>query len=313
MTEIHVSQAAPATSRPIPARRRSGLARRDTRTAMLFLLPSLIGFVAFLLVPMVASAGLSFTNWQVIAPPRFIGLANYVKLFTDDPVFYTVLGNTLFFTAEYLVLNIIVSIGLAVWIASLRIGQRWFRVVFFMPAFTPAIAASVVWALIFTPGGLVDFTLKSLSLVFPNFLLDPRLAMQAVVIVSIWSHVGYNTVLFNAALDLVPKNYLEAARIDGASAWHRFWYIRLPLISPTVFFGTVMTAITSLQVFDQIYVMTRGGPGSATATLGFAIYQQGFQNYQMGYASSIAWVMFVMIMALTGLQFWLQRKWVHYD
>ncbi|MDB5726708.1 MAG: transporter substrate-binding protein, partial [Novosphingobium sp.] len=140
-----------------------------------------------------------------------------------------------------------------------------------------------------------------------------KLAMQAVIIVSLWAGVGYNTVLFNAALDMVPASYMEAARIDGASAWDRFWKIRLPLISPTLFFGTVMTAITSLQVFDQIYVMTRGGPGSATATLGYSIFQKGFQNFQMGYASSIAWVMFAMIMALTAFQFWLQRKWVHYD
>jgi multiple sugar transport system permease protein len=137
--------------------------------------------------------------------------------------------------------------------------------------------------------------------------------MQAVIIVTLWSSVGYNMVLFNAALDLVPQSYLDAAKIDGANAWDRFWRIRLPLISPTVFFGTVMTAITSLQVFDQIYVMTKGGPGSSTVTLGFSIYQSGFSNYQMGYASSLAWVMFMMIMALTALQFWLQRKWVHYD
>jgi multiple sugar transport system permease protein len=111
----------------------------------------------------------------------------------------------------------------------------------------------------------------------------------------------------------VPKHYLEAATIDGANAWQRFWRIRLPLISPTIFFGTVMTAITSLQIFDEIFAMTRGGPGSATATLGFAIYQKGFTNFQMGYASALAWVMFVMIMALTILQFHMQRKWVHYD
>ena len=223
------------------------------------------------------------------------------------------LGNTLFFTIEYLVLNIVISLTLAVWISSLKRGQQWFRVIFFIPTFTPTIAVSVVWLLIFTPGGVMDYVFQSLSLNFPNLLLDGNLAMQAVIIVTLWASVGYNMVLFNAALDMVPQSYLEAAKIDGASAWDRFWKIRLPLISPTIFFGTVMTAITSLQVFDQIYVITRGGPGSSTATLGFAIYTNGFQNYQMGYASSLAWVMFVMIMALTGFQFWLQRKWVHYD
>ena len=295
------------------ARGRNRLDAREGRTAFYFLLPSLIGVILFLVVPIIASVVLSFTNWKLLGKPEFVGLANYIRLFAADPQFWPVLRNTLFFTAEYLVLNIIISLGLAVWISSLKVGQRWFRVVFFLPTFTPGIAVAIVWMLIFAPDGFFDFVMGSLSIHIPNLLTDQTLAMQAVVVVSLWAGVGYNTVLFNAALDMVPANYLEAARIDGASAWDRFWKIRLPLISPTLFFGTVMTAITSLQVFDQIYVMTRGGPGNATATLGYAIYQRGFQNFQMGYASAIAWVMFALIMALTALQFWLQRKWVHYD
>ena len=294
------------------ARGRNRLDAREGRTAFYFLLPSLIGVILFLVVPIIASVVLSFTNWKLLGKPEFVGLANYIRLFAADPQFWPVLRNTLFFTAEYLVLNIIISLGLAVWISSLKVGQRWFRVVFFLPTFTPGIAVAIVWMLIFAPDGFFDFVMGSLSIHIPNLLTDQTLAMQAVVVVSLWAGVGYNTVLFNAALDMVPANYLEAARIDGASAWDRFWKIRLPLISPTLFFGTVMTAITSLQVFDQIYVMTRGGPGNATATLGYAIYQRGFQNFQMGYASAIAWVMFALIMALTALQFWLQRKWVHY-
>ena len=248
----------------------------------------------FMALPILASLALSFTNWQLISTPSFVGLQNYIKLFTVDPAFYTILRNTLFFAVEYLAVNIIVSLLLAVWISSLKRGKAIFRVIFFLPTFTPTIAASVVWLLIFTPDGLADTVIRSLGLGLPNFLLNPTWAMQAVVIVTLWANVGYNVVMFNAALDLVPKHYLEAATIDGANAWQRFWRIRLPLISPTVFFATVMTAITSLQVFDEIFAMTRGGPGSATATLGFAIYQKGFTNFQMGYASALAWVMFVM-------------------
>ena len=296
-----------------PRRSAGGFHAGEGRTAFLFLLPSLLGVTLFLVVPIMASLVLSFTNWKLLGAPAFIGFSNYVRLFTADPQFWPVLRNTLFFTVEYLVLNIVISLGLAVWISGLKIGQRWFRVIFFLPTFTPGIAVAIVWMLIFAPDGLFDSVMASLAIHMPSMLTDQRLAMQAVVIVSLWANVGYNTVLFNAALDMVPPNYLEAARIDGATAWDRFWKIRLPLISPTLFFGTVMTAITSLQVFDQIYVMTRGGPGNATATLGFAIYQKGFQNFQMGYASTIAWVMFAIIMGLTGLQFWLQRKWVHYD
>lgn len=287
--------------------RPSRLRRREARTAMIFLLPSFLGFVIFLAIPIGWSALMSFTDWSLLKAPKFIGLRNFTRLFTLDPSFWGVLGNTLLFTLEYLVVNLVVSMLLAVWISSLKRGQRWLRVVFFVPTFTPAIGVSMVWLLILSPGGLTD------SFGLPNLLLNADYAMQAIVLVTLWANVGYNLVLFNASLDLVPQSYLEAARIDGANAWQRFWGIRLQLISPTIFFATVMTAITSLQVFDQIYVMTRGGPGSATATLGFAIYTNGFQNYQMGYASALAWVMFLIIMALTGLQFWLQRKWVHYD
>lgn len=291
----------------------SRLDRREGRAALFFLLPGFIGMVLFLVIPIFASVVLSFTNWKLLGTPQFVGFSNYVRLFTADPQFWPALRNTLFFTVEYLVLNIVISLGLAVWISSLKLGQRWFRVIFFLPTFTPTIAVAIVWMLIFIPGGFFDYLTGSLSIHMPNMLTDQTLAMQAVVIVSLWAGVGYNTVLFNAALDMVPQSYLEAARIDGASAWDRFWKIRLPLISPTLFFGTVMTAITSLQVFDQIYVMTKGGPGNATSTLGYAIFQRGFQNFQMGYASTIAWVMFALIMTLTAVQFWLQRKWVHYD
>ncbi|MFS2179437.1 carbohydrate ABC transporter permease [Rhizobium pisi] len=295
---------------PVQSRR---FLKPETRTAMVFLLPSFLGFLIFMALPIVASLALSFTSWQLISTPSFVGFQNYVRLFTVDPAFYTILRNTLFFAVEYLALNIIVSLTLAVWISSIKHGKAIFRVIFFLPTFTPTIAASVVWLLIFTPDGLADTIIRALGLGLPNFLLNPSWAMQAIVLVTLWANVGYNVVMFNAALDLVPKHYLEAATIDGANAWQRFWRIRLPLISPTIFFATVMTAITSLQVFDEIYAMTRGGPGSATATLGFAIYQKGFANFQMGYASALAWVMFVMIMALTVLQFRMQRKWVHYD
>jgi multiple sugar transport system permease protein len=297
----------------VPRTRRRRAFRAEGRAAFWFLLPSLLGFLAFLLFPLVASLALSFTNWQLLNPPKFLGLANYIRLFTVDPSFWRALLNTVFYTAEYLVLNIVLAVGMAVWISSLRWGKRFFRLIFFLPTFTPMIGASLVWVLIFTPGGLMDWVVQSLGLPIPNLLVDPAWAMQAIVIVSLWSGFGYNLLLFGAALESIPQTYLDAAQIDGATAWQRFWRIKLPLISPTLFFGTVMTAITALQVFDQVYSMTRGGPGVATATLGFFIYQNGFSTYRMGYASSIAWVMFVIIMALTAFQFRMQRKWVHYD
>ncbi len=304
---VTVAAAAPA----IRAGRRKR--RGDLGTASLFLLPSLLGLTAFLLIPLLVSLLLSFSNWTVMGETRFVGLANYTRLLTTDPIFWKVLGVTVLYTAEYLTLNVVLSLTVAVWICSLSWGRQLFRLVFFLPTFTPLVGLALVWLLMLTPGGIVDWSLASLGLAVPNFITDPAYALQVVVAVSLWSHFGYNMLLFGAALEAIPSTYLDAAAIDGAGAWQQFWRIKLPLISPSLFFGTVLTAITSLQTFDQVYALTRGGPGSATTTLGYAIYSQGFVNYRLGYSSSIAWVLFAMIMVLTGLQLRLQRRWVHYD
>ena len=287
--------------------------RSDLGTASLFLLPSLLGLTAFLLVPLVISLLLSFSNWTVMGEPRFVGLANYIRLLTVDPIFWKVFGVTALYTAEYLVLNIVLSLVMAVWICSLSWGRQLFRLVFFLPTFTPLVGIALVWLLMLTPGGVVDWGFAAIGMPMPNFITDPAYALQVIVAVSLWSHFGYNMLLFGAALESIPATYLDAAAIDGAGGWHQFWRIKLPLISPSLFFGTVLTAITSLQTFDQVYALTRGGPGSATTTLGYAIYSQGFVNYRLGYSSSIAWILFAVIMVLTALQLQLQERWVHYD
>ena len=294
-----------------PQRRRRR--RTDLRVAVAFLLPGLLGLTAFLILPLVASLLLSFSNWQVIGQTRFVGVANYVNLFTRDPIFWSVFRVTLLYTAEYLILNIVFSLGMALWIGTLSWGKQLFRLLFFLPTFTPLIGIALVWLLMLTPGGIVDGSFAALGLPIPNLITSPTYALQVVVIVSLWSHFGYNLLLFGAALESIPITYLDAAAIDGARPWQRFWRIKLPLISPSLFFGTVLTAISSLQIFDQVYALTRGGPGSATTTLGYAIYSQGFVTYRLGYASAIAWVLFAVIMALTALQLRLQRSWVHYD
>jgi multiple sugar transport system permease protein len=291
-----------------PRRRRS-----DLRAAIPFLLPGFLGLIIFLILPLVWSLALSFTNWQVIGQTRFLGLANYINLFTLDPIFWGVFRVTLLYTVEYLTLNIVISVGMAVWISSLSWGKQFFRLVFFLPTFTPLVGVALVWLLMLTPGGLVDASFAALGVPFPNLITSPVYALQVLVLVSLWSHFGYNMLLFGAALESIPGTYLDAAAIDGCNAWQRFWRIKLPLISPSLFFGTVLTAITSLQTFDQVYALTRGGPGSATTTLGYAIYSQGFVRYRLGYASAIAWVLFAVIMALTAMQLRLQRRWVHYD
>jgi multiple sugar transport system permease protein len=293
-----------------PRRRRR---TRDLRVAAVFLLPSFVGLLVFLIGPLLASLLLSLTNWQVMGTTRFVGLANYVRLLTIDPVFWQVLRVTVLYTVQYLALNLVIAVAMAAWIGSLGWGRTLFRLVFFLPTFMPLIGVAVVWQLMLTPGGVIDWMIAALHLGLPNLIATPGLALEALVAVSLWSHVGYNMLLFGAALEAIPASYLEAATIDGAGAWQRFWKIKLPLISPALFFGSVLTAITSLQTFDQVYALTHGGPGSATTTLGFAIYTNGFVAYRLGYASSIAWVLFAIIMMLTALQLRLQRRWVHYD
>jgi multiple sugar transport system permease protein len=294
-------------------RHRHRRSRRDSLSALGFLAPGLVGLMLFLVLPLIASLVLSFTNWKIMGRTGFIGLGNFVQALTVDPVFWQVLGNTILFTVEYLVLNIIISVGLAVALASLKWGKELFRLVFFLPTFAPLVGSSVVWLLIFTPGGFLDYVMGALHIPLPNMITDPAWAMQCVVIVSLWAGFGYNLLLFGAALESIPQQYLDAAAIDGTTAWQRFWRIKLPLISPSLFFGIVLTAITSLQVFDQVYALTRGGPGASTQTLGYKIYRDGFISYNFGYASSIAWILFVIIMVLTAVQLRLQRKWVHYD
>ena len=286
---------------------------RDLRTAVLFLLPSFLGLLIFLIVPLVASLLLSLTNWQVMGTTRFVGVANYIRLFTIDPVFWQVLRVTILYTVQYLAANLVIAVAMAAWIGSLRWGKTLFRLAFFLPTFTPLIGVAVVWQLMLTPGGIADFVFHTLHLPIPNLITTPGLALEALVAVSLWSHVGYNMLLFGAALESIPASYLEAAVIDGATRWQRFWKIKLPLISPALFFGSVLTAITSLQTFDQVYALTHGGPGSATTTLGYAIYTDGFVDYRLGYASAIAWVLFAIIMLLTALQLRLQQRWVHYE
>lgn len=300
----------PATAAYSAAGRRPG---REVWSAVWFLAPGFVGLLAFLILPLLASLSLSFTNWQIMGQTSFIGVRNFIFALGADPVFWQVVGNTILYTAEYLVLNIVISLGMAVCITNLKLGKQFFRLVFFLPTFVPLVGSSVVWVLIFTPGGFLDWVMASVGIPLPNLITDTRFAMQAVVLVSLWSGFGYNLLLFGAALESIPQQYIDAAAIDGASAWQRFWWIKLPLISPTLFFGIVLTAITSLQVFDQVYTLTRGGPGAATQTLGYKIYRDGFLSYHFGYASAIAWILFVIIMALTAVQLRLQRRWVHYD
>ena len=293
-----------------PSRRRG-----DRRAVLGFLAPNLSGFLVFTILPIGGSLVLAFFNWPLIGAPVFAGVDNFVRLVTRDTVFWSALGNTIVFTVGYVAINLVISLGLALWLGSRIRLKGMFRVIFFLPVVSPMIANAAVWRLLFTQDtGLFAQVYTGLTgAAAPNWLGDPDWAMTAVIAMSVWAGFGYNMLIFIAGVESIPVSLLEASRIDGAGWFRRTFSIVLPMLTPSIFFAVVMTVISSLQVFAQPYILTGGGPGTATTTLVYYLYQQGFQNYSMGYASSIAWALFLLIMALTALQFTSQRKWVHYQ
>ncbi len=288
--------------------------RGDGKAATGFMAPSMLGLLAFTAFPIVASLIIGFYNWPVIGTHTFIGLKNYQNLLTSKE-FHTAILNTFVFVLLYVPLNIVISLGLAVWIGSKGIRFRGlYRTIFFIPAVTPVVANAAIFSLILSPNGLIDSLMQTwFGVQAPNFLGSKTWAMPAVVMLSIWQGFGYNMLVFSAALDAVPASLTEAAAIDGAGSVARFFRIVLPLITPSIFFAVVLTLISSFQVFTQAYVLTGGGPGNATTTMVVYLYEQGFQFYKMGLASAVAWVLFIIILVITIFQFIGQKRWVHYD
>lgn len=297
-------------------RRRSrglSLARQEELIAYAFILPSLLGFAVFLVVPMFFSLGISFYDWELLTPPQFVGIKNFQTLVTDR-VFQHVVVNTVAYTLGLVPLNLVVSLGLAVWLNTRLRGLTFYRSAFFVPVVTVTVAVALIWRWMYEPRfGIIDTALRSVGLPAPLWLGDENWALPAIIIMSVWKGFGYNMVLFLAGLQGIPTAIYEAATIDGADGWQRFWRITLPLLSPMLFLAVVLTVISSFQVFDQAYVMTNGGPANATNTIVLYIYQNGFQYFRMGYASAIAWVLFGVIFVFTLLQMRLQGRWVQYE
>ncbi len=288
--------------------------RGEGRTAAGLLAPLLIGFSLFTVFPVLYSLVMSLYDWPVFGDRTFLGVGNYAAL-VQDRAFRTVLGNTALFVLVYVPANVAISLGLSLWLRTPGIrGRNLYRVLFFLPAVTPVVANAVVWQLLFQPGGVVASLWSSmLGSPAPNFLGEAGWARVIVVLMVLWQGIGYNTLILSAGLDAMPDEVLEAARIDGAGAVRRLRHIVLPLISPTVFFALVTTLIGAFQVFSEPFILTDGGPGDATESLVTLLFRTGFRQYAMGEASAIAWIVFVLIIAVTAVQFSVQRRWVHYD
>jgi multiple sugar transport system permease protein len=303
-------------ARPGAARRRglSPLRRQETIAGYLFLLPNIIGFLVFSSIPVLATFTISLMDWDLIRAPRFVGLDNYVKLLTDDAVFRKVLFNTGYYVIGTVPAGIVLSLLLALAMNANVKGIAFFRVIFFIPVISASVAVAVMWRWLYnTDFGLINLALTSIGLKGVPWLSSTAWAMPAVILMAIWKSLGYNMVIFLAGLQSIPVHLHEAAAIDGANSVQRFRHITLPLLAPTTFFVLVISVISSFQVFDLAFVLTKGGPGDATNTMVMYIYNQAFQFFHMGYAASIAWVLFGIIFAITLLQHQLQKRWVHYE
>ncbi len=296
-----------------PALRVGPRLRDDRRHALIFLGPSVLGLAVFTLFPTVMALVMSLFNWPVFGNRTFLGLGNYTSLL-GDPIFRQVVLNTCLFVVLYVPLNVVVSLGLAAWVSPKIKGRSAFRILFFIPVMAPIVANAMVWRLMYQPGGLLESVSQSVfGVATPSFLASSATAMLAIVAMSVWQGFGYNFLVFSTAIDQVPQEQLEAAAIDGAGGAQRFWYVTLPMITPSLFFATTLTLITSFQVFAQPFLLTSGGPGNATQTLVLFVYNQGWRFLHMGLAAAAGWVLFVIIMGITAIQFVGQKRWVHYD
>ncbi len=279
----------------------------------LYLLPTILGLILFSAGAVVASFLMSFTRWELVSAPEWIWLGNYASMLRSE-LFWEVFWNTLEFVILSVPLSVAGSLALALLVNSQLKGVTFFRTAYFLPVVSSMIAVALVWSWIFNPEyGLLNYFLRVLfGIQGPAWLYDTAWALPAMVVVTVWKSLGYSMIIFLAGLQGIPRHLYEAATVDGANAWRKFWHVTLPMLSPTTFFILVITLINAFQVFEQTYVLTKGGPANATLTLSYYIYQNAFQFFQMGHAAALSYVLFAIIFVVTLIQFRVQRRWVFY-
>ena len=295
---------------------RKRLRTHRTRIAIdgfFFVLPMVLGVLIFTYGPVLASIYGSLTRWDAINPPVFIGLYNYERLFNDHH-FVNAVRNTVNFTLGSVPLSMLVGLIMAMLVNQKLRGVSIYRAAFFIPVVTSVVAVGIVWEWMFSSYfGPINTVLGLLGIAGPDWLYDASWAMYAVIIVYAWQRAGYNMIVLLAGLQGIPVEMYEAAAIDGASPMQKLFRITLPLLTPSIFFLLIMSFIASFQVFGLIYVMTGGGPGTATAVYIYYLYQNAFQFFRMGYAQAMAWLLFAGIGVITYAQWKLQKRWVHYQ
>lgn len=289
------------------------LRQKEERSFYLFILPWLIGLVLFTGGPVIYSFFISLTNWTGIQTREWVGLDNYINLLTVDPLFWTVMKNTFVYGISSVILGTILSLAVAILMNQKVPGIGIFRTLYYLPAVTSGIASAIMFAWLFNPrSGLINFLLSVVGLEGPTWFSSTAWAMPGLIIVSLWG-IGPNMIILLAGLQGIPDQLYEAARIDGANHLQEFVHITVPMLSPVLFYVAVITLIGSFQIFENVLVMTNGGPGTATRVIVFDLYQNAFVNSRMGYASAQAWILCVVIMILTWLMFRFSKTRVHYD
>ena len=273
----------------------------------IFILPALAGTLIFIVIPVICSFGLSFTKWNLLNPIKFVGFENYRLLF-QEPLFFKILLNTIVFAISTSLFGVIFPLILACILNSKIRGSEFYKTAYFLPFITPMIVIGIVWQWIFDPNiGILNQVLQ----LHINWLYDTHFAMPALIIVSVWKLIGYNMIIFLSSLSSISQSMFEAAKIDGANSVQTFFNVTVPLLSPSIFFVVIITAISSFQIFDLIYLMTQGGPLDSTNVLVYAIYKNAFEYFNVGKASAIAYVLFVIILVLTLIQWNLRKKLVY--
>ncbi|MFT3888757.1 MAG: sugar ABC transporter permease [Arachnia sp.] len=302
------AQAAPA---PRASRHRPGakLKRRNTFIAWTFILPNFLGFAVLTLIPVITLFYIAFTNWNAFGVADWVGFANFTRLFKDNS-FRIALTNTVAYSLMYIPLTLVVSLGLALLLNTKLKGVAFFRTAAFFPYITSIVAIAMVWNILFSPEyGPINQVLRLVGIADPpGWLTSQSWALPAVALISMWRDAGYYMILFLAGLQTIPRELYEAARVDGASVPRQFWNVTLPGLRPTTFFVTVMMTIGSFKILDLILVLTRGGPGQATLVISQFIYREGFERNSFGYASAAAVVLFLLCIAITIVQFIVNKR-----
>lgn len=290
-----------------------GITRRNRMIAYAFLLPNFLGFTIFTLIPVGFSFALCLMDWDTANPIKFVGIQNFITLFKDES-FRIAFKNTVVYTLTVVPLTLVIALLLALALNYRSKVTNFFRSVFFFPYLSSLVAVAVAWNMLFQPEmGPINGILRSIGIHNPpGWTVSLTWAMPAIILVGIWRSMGYYMVIYLAGFQGIPRQLYEAATVDGATGWQKFWKITLPMLTPTTFFVTIMLTINSFKVFDQISVMTQGGPGRATSVLVYYIYDQAFLNFKMGYASAAALVLFLLVLTITIIQFKNEEKWVNY-